>query len=115
VDAGNCVTLIRVPPRAESATATSGRNCLCYDDLAAGGAQLALWVPIYSSVLVRAVDEILGTHNVQAPHCSGGGNFVIADTRHVAVVVEYSAARLDLGFWRRHDRHPCASRWLTGY
>jgi len=26
-----------------------------------------------------------------------------------------SAAGLDLGFWRRHDRHPCASRWLTGY
>ncbi len=31
------------------------------------------------------------------------------------VVVEYSAAGLDLGFWRRHDRHPCASRWPTGY
>ena len=30
------------------------------------------------------------------------------------VVVEYSAVRLDLGFWRRHDRHPCLSRWLTG-
>jgi len=29
-------------------------------------------------------------------------------------VVEYSAAGLDLGFWRRHDRHPCLSRWLTG-
>jgi len=52
---------------------------------------LASWVPIYSSALVRAVDEILGTHNVQAPYCSGGGNFVIADTRHVAVVVEASA------------------------
>jgi hypothetical protein len=30
------------------------------------------------------------------------------------VVVEYSAAGLDLGLRRRHDRHPCLSRWLTG-
>jgi hypothetical protein len=35
--------------------------------------------------------------------------------RRPPVVVEYSAAGLDLGFWRRHDRHPCASRWPTGY
>ena len=35
-------------------------------------------------------------------------------TRDIPVVVEYSAVRLDLGFWRRHDRHPCLSRWLTG-
>jgi hypothetical protein len=21
---------------------------------------------------------------------------------------------LDLGLWRRHDQHPCLSRWLTG-
>jgi hypothetical protein len=30
------------------------------------------------------------------------------------VVVEYSAAGLDLRLRRRHDRHPCLSRWLTG-
>jgi hypothetical protein len=30
------------------------------------------------------------------------------------VVVEYSAAGFDLGFWRRHDRHACLSRWCTG-
>jgi len=32
----------------------------------------------------------------------------------LAVVVEYSAAGLDLGFWCRHDRHPRLSRRLTG-
>jgi hypothetical protein len=30
------------------------------------------------------------------------------------VVVEYSAAGLDLGLWRRHDRLACLLRWLTG-
>ena len=32
----------------------------------------------------------------------------------VPVVVEYSAAALDLGLRHRHDRHPCLSRCLTG-
>ena len=32
----------------------------------------------------------------------------------VPVVVKYSATGLDLGFWRRHNRRPCLSRWLTG-
>jgi hypothetical protein len=32
----------------------------------------------------------------------------------MAVVVEYLAAGFDLGFWCRHDRHPCVLRWLTG-
>jgi hypothetical protein len=35
-------------------------------------------------------------------------------SHNLPVVVEYSAAGLDLGFWCRHDRHPCLSRWLTG-
>ena len=30
------------------------------------------------------------------------------------VVVEYWARWFDLGLRRRHDRHPCVSRWLTG-
>ena len=32
----------------------------------------------------------------------------------MTVVVEYSAAGFDLGFWRRHDRHACLLRWCTG-
>jgi hypothetical protein len=47
-------------------------------------------------------NEMLGRHEL-----TGNG------LRHVPVVVEYSAAGLDLGFWRRHDRHPCLSRWLA--
>ena len=38
----------------------------------------------------------------------------LADSLHEACSDRIFGCRLDLGLWRRHDRHACLSPWLTG-